>query len=180
MEISFAVSRQSYCKKRQVGATIVKDNNIVSIGYNGTAIGAKNNCEKKTDMLKCSNCKTIFKYHKKNSNAYCPSCHSLVSKKRLATKETVFHAEENAILQAAKNGKSTKNASIFVTTSPCINCARLIVNSGIGAVYFYDKFSDLSSISFLKKSGIYVKQIKRDNFMNGRFKNDANSRYNKN
>jgi dCMP deaminase len=82
---------------------------------------------------------------------------------RLVTRDEVLHAESNAIAKLAKSNDSGLGADLFVTHSPCIHCAKLILQSGIGRVYYGENYRDDAGITFLKKSGITVNQIARDN-----------------
>lgn len=115
-------AKLSYCEKKQVGAIIVKDQMIISDGYNGTPSGFENCCEDETGK----------------------------------TNWFVLHAEANAILKVAKSTQSTKGASLYVTLSPCRDCSKLIVQSGITSVYYAESYKDLSGIEFLKKAGVKV------------------------
>jgi dCMP deaminase len=119
-------SQLSYCKRKQVGAIIVKDKMIISDGYNGTPAGFENCCEdddKKTEWF-------------------------------------VLHAEANAILKVAGSTQSTIGASLYVTLSPCRECSKLIVQSGITNVFYIEAYKDQSGIEFLQKAGIKVTWLK--------------------
>lgn len=116
------ISKLSYCKRKQVGALIVKNNNVISFGYNGTVTGSKNCCEDENNK----------------------------------TLDTVIHAEENSILNCAKNGISVNNSSIFITCSPCMKCARMIIQSGIKEVYFIEEYKDGISLDYLEENNIKV------------------------
>jgi dCMP deaminase len=132
MDKAILASKQSYCKRKKVGALIVKDNREICSGYNGTISGSKNECEEKTSS-------------------------------GLVTKNTVVHAEANAISFAAKNGISTNNCSLYVTLSPCINCANLIIQSGIKNVFYSEDYRDSSGIEYLRENGILVEKYSIDN-----------------
>ena len=115
----------SSAKRLKVGAVVVKDNRIISIGYNGTPSGWDNNCEDE------------------HGN----------------TKPEVIHAEANAILKLAASNESGKDAAIFITHAPCINCAKLIQGSGISSVYYREQYRDQDGINFLKASFVAVEQV---------------------
>lgn len=115
----------STAKRLQVGAIVVKDNRIISIGYNGMPSGWNNECEDEN-----------FK-----------------------TKPEVLHAEENAIAKLASSHESGKGAEIYITHSPCMNCAKLIYASGIAKVYYKHKYRSEDGIHFLEKCGLEVKQL---------------------
>ena len=113
-------AENSYCKRRQVGALIVKDKMIISDGYNGTPVGFENICEDEND----------------NTKAY------------------VLHAEANAITKVAQSNNSSKGATLYVTTSPCIECAKLIIQSGIKRVVFGEVYRLTDGVDLLKRTGI--------------------------
>lgn len=118
-------SENSYCKRRQVGALIVKDKMIISDGYNGTPSGFENVCEDENNV----------------------------------TKPYVLHAEANAITKVAKSGNSSDNATLYVTSSPCMECAKLIIQAGIKRVVFTENYRIEDGINLLKRAGIEVEQV---------------------
>jgi dCMP deaminase len=113
-------AKLSYCERKKVGAIIVKDNMIISDGYNGTPSGYENCCE--------------------NSNG--------------DTNWYVLHAEANAILKVAKSTKSSDGSTLYITLSPCKECSKLIIQSGIKRVVYKNEYKDISGIEFLKTYGI--------------------------
>lgn len=125
----------STARRLKVGALIVKDDRIVSIGYNGMPSGWDNDCEYKH-------------YSLGNPNDF-----------ELKSKPEVLHAETNAIAKLAKSTESGLDADLFVTHSPCLDCAKLIYQSGIRRVYYANAYRDDSGIAFLKASGIAVEQL---------------------
>jgi len=122
-------AQNSYCKRRQVGALLVKDKMIISDGYNGTPSGFENNCEDENNRT--------FPY--------------------------VLHAEANAITKVAKSNNSSDGATLYVTSSPCLECAKLIIQAGIKRVVFYDNYHHDDGILLLKKANIEVLQVEIDN-----------------
>lgn len=112
-------AENSYCKRRQVGALVVKDKMIISDGYNGTPSGFENVCEEDG-----------------------------------VTKPYVLHAEANAITKVAQSNNSSKGATLYVTTSPCIECAKLIIQSGIKRVVFGEVYRLTDGVDLLKRAGI--------------------------
>jgi dCMP deaminase len=124
LDIAKQVAKASYCKRRQVGAVIVKDDNIISFGYNGTISGFPNECE-------CDN----------------------------VTKQDVLHAESNAIAKCCKSSYSSDGATMYITLSPCFECAKIIIQSGIKKVVYFQNYTDLSGLDLLIKSKIDVLQI---------------------
>ena len=133
MDVAERTSALSYAKRLQVGAIIVKDDRIVSIGYNGMPSGWDNKCE---DEI------TVF------ING--------LDEKELRTKPEVLHAETNAIAKLARSTESGEGATLFCTHAPCIDCAKLIYQSGISSVYYRDTYRDDSGLKFLKLSGVNV------------------------
>ena len=127
----------SHAKRLQVGAVIVKDDSVISYGYNGMPAGWDNNCEH--DMY--------------------DDAEQWVGNK---TKPEVLHAESNAIAKLAKSTNSGLGADLFVTHAPCLDCAKLIYQSGIHRVYFNQNYRDDAGLDFLAKSGIEVNKISRD------------------
>lgn len=113
----------------KVGAIIVKDDKIISIGYNGTPIGWDNNCE---DVLEDGT---------------------------LKTKPEVIHAEQNCIAKLAKSNESGDNATLFCNFAPCLDCSKLIAISGIKKVYFGEAYRSNDGIEFLEKCGVDVEKI---------------------
>jgi dCMP deaminase len=126
-------SELSHAKRLHVGAVIVKDDTVISYGYNGMPAGWDNNCEDK-----------IWD----KTGDY-----------ELKTKPEVLHAESNAIAKLAKSSNSGLGADLFVTHMPCLDCAKLIYQSGISRVFYSENYRDDSGIKFLKKSGVEVNQI---------------------
>ena len=141
METAEIWAKQSYCKRRQVGAVIAKEGRIISIGYNGTPSGLENDCE---ELINCEFCKG-----NDNPETFCPKCDNTgyVS----VTKPIVIHAEANAILFAAKTGIQTEGATLYVTTSPCIECAKMILQAGIERLVYKDSYKCDSGIMLLKR-----------------------------
>jgi len=115
----------SYCKRKQVGAIIVKDRMIISDGYNGTPSGFDNCCEDNEGL----------------------------------THWHVLHAEANAILKVARSTQSCEGATLYITLSPCKDCSKLIHQSGIKRVVYYNGYRDDSGLQFLENAGIEVVQI---------------------
>lgn len=148
------VAEQSTCCRLHVGAILVKDSRVVSIGFNGTPSGQEH-CEDHFDHL----------FQQDFQDKY-PDYAAFVSSKDFYDThgkwsiENELHAEQNAILFAAKNGISTNGSTLYVTMSPCIHCAKVIVTSGIQRVFFkelYDRSQE--GIVFLGKNGIECRQL---------------------
>jgi dCMP deaminase len=122
---------------------VVKDDRIISIGYNGMPAGWDNNCEYEVEEFQ-----TEYGVGSK-----------LVKTGELKTKPEVLHAETNAIAKLAKSTESGANASMFITHSPCLDCAKLIFQSGISSVFYRDAYRSEDGIQFLKQSGVEVEQL---------------------
>ena len=132
MDVAERFAQLSSAVRLQVGAIVVKDDRIISIGYNGMPSGWDNCCEEKV-------------YDTSAESTY-----------QLKTKPEVLHAESNCIAKLAKSPESGEGASIFITHSPCIDCAKLIYQSGIATVYYKNEYRSTQGIDFLNKSGIEV------------------------
>lgn len=115
----------SYCKRRQVGALLVKEKMIISDGFNGTPAGFENICEDENGR----------------------------------TKPYVLHAEANAITKVARSNNSSEGATLYVTCSPCIECAKLIIQAGIKRVVFSELYHNTDGVDLLKRNGIEIVYI---------------------
>ncbi|MBO5005537.1 MAG: dCMP deaminase family protein [Clostridia bacterium] len=130
MNMAIVLSGLSYANRSKVGCIIVsKENQIISQGFNGMPTGMDNNCE----------------FIDENGN--------------ITTKREVLHAETNAIAKCAKWRTSSENATIYVTLSPCFDCAKLIIQSEIKRVVYHDEYRDLSGIKLLIKAGVKVQRL---------------------
>lgn len=160
MDTAKRFAELSPAKRMHVGAIVVKDDRIISIGYNGMPVGWDNECEDKEYMnaakagfMSQEAIEERFPYleYNKDVDAY--------RRYRLVTKDEVLHAESNAIAKLAKSNESGLGAALFVTHSPCIHCAKLILQSGIGSVYYGEAYRDNAGLEFLSKSGITVEKL---------------------
>ena len=142
----------STAKRLHVGAIIVKDERIISIGYNGTPAGWDNNCE---DTIYVTNEEVVgtnmvsLGYSKTDKGNWA----------KLKTKPEVLHAETNAIAKLAKFDGSGSGSVLFVTHAPCLDCAKLVFQAGISSVYYRNSYRDSSGVDFLNKAGVKVEQI---------------------
>jgi dCMP deaminase len=136
IDVAERFAQLSSAKRLQVGAIVVKDDRIISIGYNGMPSGWDNCCEEEI----------ITEYESHTDSA-------------LVTKAEVLHAESNCIAKLAKSPESGEGASIFITHSPCIDCAKLIYQSGIATVYYKNDYRSTQGIDFLEKSKLNVVKI---------------------
>jgi dCMP deaminase len=133
MKTAETFAELSHARRLHVGAIVVKDDRIISIGYNGMPSGWDNNCE---DTIQHSDDTVTLK-----------------------SKPEVLHAETNAIAKLAKSTESGHRAVLFVTHSPCLDCSKLIYQSGIDSVFYRNSYRDDSGIKFLRQSGITVEQV---------------------
>lgn len=134
MDIAERTAKLSRAIRLQVGAIAVKDNRIISIGFNGTPAGWDNSCEEIIELDEDGG-------------------------KQLKTKPEVIHAESNCISKLARTSESGEGATMFVTHAPCIECAKLIYQSGITSVYFKHDYRDPSGVNFLKKCNISITKV---------------------
>ena len=152
-DIAERVAGLSYAKRLQVGAIVVKDDRIISMGYNGMPAGWDNNCE---DRVYPNELAGDFEQHYDEFDAMFPHKDENGKSFNLKTKPEVLHAESNALAKLAKSNDSGDGADIFITHAPCMECAKLIYQSGIRRVYFGQSYRDDSGVKFLKASGVEV------------------------
>lgn len=125
LQMAMIWASNSYCKRKQVGALLVKDKMIISDGYNGTPSGFENKCEDENNI----------------------------------TKPYVLHAEANAITKVAKSNNSSEGSTLYITTSPCIECAKLIIQAGIARVVFSEKYRITEGLDLLERAGVELVHI---------------------
>jgi len=125
LKMALEWGKLSYCKRKQVGALIVKDRMIISDGFNGTPSGFDNCCEDASGN----------------------------------TKWEVLHAEANAILKVASSTQSAKDATLYITLSPCIQCSKLIHQAGIKRVVYANAYKDAAGLKFLEKAGVELMNL---------------------
>ena len=141
MELAQNLAKRSHCVKAQVGAVLTKETRIVSLGYNGPPAGT-HNCDEVWPEEGCP----------RDSKGSC---------------SLALHAEQNAILYAAKNNISIEGSTLYITLSPCISCARIIFTTGIKKVFYLNSYSDFKrlkndeGVDFLKKFGVDVQRYKK-------------------
>ncbi len=132
IEMALIWAKNSYCKRRQVGALLVKDRMIISDGFNGTPAGFENECEDEN----------------------------------YTTKPYVLHAEANAITKIAKSGNNSNGATLYITDSPCIECAKLIIQAGIVRVVYLKEYRNTDGIELLNRAKIETYKIELDGEQN--------------
>ena len=133
MDTAERFSQLSSAVRLKVGAVVVKDNRIISIGYNGTPVGWDNCCEEVVQL----------------------SDDTVTTK----TKDEVIHAEANAVAKLARDGESGSGADLFCTHAPCVQCAKIIYGAGISSVYYRESYRNNDGIDFLQKCKINVKKV---------------------
>lgn len=129
MDTAERFAQLSSARRLKVGSIIVKENRIISIGYNGMPAGWNNNCE------------------------------YVLEDNSLKTRPEVLHAEENALIKLARDGESGKDAILFVTHAPCIQCSKLIYGAGISQVFYKHTYRDTAGLNFLRDCGIKIIHI---------------------
>ena len=122
IEMAAIWARNSYCKRRQVGALLVKDRMIISDGYNGTPSGFENICEDENNV----------------------------------SKPYVLHAEANALTKVARSNNSSDGATLYITASPCLECSKLIIQSGIKRVVYGEEYRLMDGVELLRRAGVEV------------------------
>ena len=137
MDVAERFAQLSSAVRLNVGAIVVKDDRIISIGYNGMPAGWENDCE--------------YEVIVEDGDDYTTE---------LKTKPEVLHAESNAIAKLARSSESGEGAIIFITHAPCMECAKLIYQTGISSVYYRDDYRSSTGIEFLRTSGIEVLKTK--------------------
>lgn len=137
MDIARVAAARANCRRRQVAAVLVRDRRIISTGYNGTPRGVKN----------CN-------------EGGCPRCNSDVPSGHDLAECFCSHAEENAIVQAAYHGIAVKGATLYTTFSPCLQCAKMIINAGVVEVVYHQRYSiDDSAQKLLREAGVRVRPL---------------------
>lgn len=158
MDMAECMGKLSYARRNKVGCIIVsRDGQVISQGFNGTPAGMDNVCE--TVECGCSwvhGCARAAKPPEEVKNVeFCNGCEYC----KLVTKPEVLHAESNAIAKCAKWVNTTEGSTVYVTLSPCTECAKLIMQAGVKRVCYHQKYRDITGISFLKNNGIIVDEI---------------------
>ena len=137
MNIAKGAATRGNCSRRQVAAVIVRDHRVISTGYNGTPRGVRNCCD-----------------------GGCPRCSSNAPSGTALSECLCSHAEENAIVQAACYGIAVKGATLYTTFSPCLQCAKMIINAGIAEVIYFQHYTiDDISLALLREAGVVVRPL---------------------
>lgn len=160
-------AENSYAIRRKVGCLVVKDNMIISDGYNGTPSGFDNECETaQCEILKDS--RYCPKYDNYISVVISPCNCKNCEFSTLSTKTYVLHAEANAITKLAKTSNSSVGATLYVTLSPCLECAKLIVQSGIKRVVYMEEYRITDGLDFLRELGVVLTHINEEEIVNNK------------
>lgn len=149
MKAAEVYSQLSSAVRLQVGCVVVKDNTIIGIGYNGMPSDWDNNCEDKVYANEWSIDNVEWEYQEEDSE------HPY----NLKTKPEVLHAETNALAKIARSTNSSDGASMFITHAPCLDCAKLVYQSGIKSVYYRNSYKNTDGIDFLNKCNVEVTMI---------------------
>ena len=164
MKTAETFAELSHAKRLHVGAIVVKDDRIISIGYNGMPAGWENDCEDKIWMTD----EEQRSIHPDKINEMYPHYGEQIvgdyirnGRYSLKTKPEVLHAETNALAKLAKSTESGADATMFITHAPCLDCAKLIYQSGINSVFFRTAYRSQDGIQFLKASGVRVEQMEK-------------------
>ena len=163
MEAAEVYAKLSSARRLKVGCVIVKDNTIIGIGYNGMPSGWDNNCEDKEYMDRTAG----GWLSPEEIEEQWPCCEQQLPKTedlpwlryKLKTKPEVLHAETNALAKVAKSTNSSDDATLYVTHAPCLDCAKLIYQSGINNVLYRNTYRDNQGIDFLIKCNVGVSRI---------------------
>ena len=139
MDVAYRTAQMSFAVRSKVGAVLVKDNHILATGWNGTPTGFDNTCEEKA---------------KKQSYF-----DRLVNPTGLCTKSDVIHAESNVIYFCAKHGIQTDGTVLYITLSPCANCALAVIQAGIKKVYYHEKYRNDEGLKILDEAKVEVRQL---------------------
>jgi dCMP deaminase len=158
MKFAELTSTLSYAKRLQVGSVIVKNDQIIGTGYNGMPSGWDNDCEFKVwdngtgGWLSVEEFESQYPYEMWNEQA------SRNVRYGLKTRPEVLHSEMNALMKVAQSTESTKNATLFCTHAPCIDCAKAIYQAGITTVYYKEDYRSTDGLEFLRRSSVNVHQ----------------------
>ena len=150
MDVAERFAKLSSAKRLQVGAIVVKDDRIISIGYNGMPAGWTNECEQKVYADAWSIDNNQWEYQEEDGTVY-----------NLKTKPEVIHAEANAIAKLARGSESGDGSTMFLTHAPCIDCAKQVYTAGIKKVYYRDSYKDSMGLDFLAKCDIMVHKVEK-------------------
>jgi len=143
MGTAYQWAKMSSCRRKKVGAVLAFDNRILNVAYNGTVSGKNNDCE-----IECPECGNDI-------DENCNRCQG----DGIISNPHVIHAEKNLIAFCAQNGIPTKGCTVYVTLSPCIECATLMKQAGIKTVIYDEQYRDISGIEFCKNMGIEVHKL---------------------
>jgi dCMP deaminase len=162
MKMAEITAELSYAKRLQVGAVIVKNQQVIGTGYNGTPAGWDNDCE---NVEWCSaggwlSAEEIVEGWPYEGTYLDTDGNEMQGRYRLKTKPETLHSEMNALMKVARSTESSEGATLFCTHAPCIDCAKAIYQAGINSVYFRNHYRDDSGLNFLEKSGVSVTHYK--------------------
>jgi dCMP deaminase len=161
MDFALRAAQESHAVRRKVGAVLVTQDGVMSMGINGLPAGGSNECEivewcNGGGWLDPETIEAGWPYEGTYKDS---QGNELPGRYRLVTKEEVSHAEENLISKLMRAGVSTKGGELFLTMAPCINCAKIIVGAGIGQVYYLEEYRKTTGVEWLTANGISVHNL---------------------
>jgi dCMP deaminase len=148
MDVAERFAKLSSARRLQVGAIVIKDDRIISIGYNGMPAGWTNDCEDKVYANEWSIDNNHWEYQEEDGTVY-----------NLKTKPEVIHAEANAIAKLAKSNESGDGSTMFLTHAPCVDCAKQMYAMGVKSVYYRNSYKNTDGLTFLEKCDILVSKV---------------------
>lgn len=154
MQTAYQFAKLSYAKRRRVGCVIVKNQQLISFGYNGMPYGFDNTCECQCRMD--SDAGAWLDPETIEEQWPLEDCNG---RYKLTTNKEVLHAESNAIMKVAKSTMSCEGAELYTTTAPCFDCAKLIIQAGIKKVYYSEDYRDMSGVELLEKANVEVEEV---------------------
>jgi len=155
MQMAYQVAKLSYAERRKVGCVIVKDEQIISFGYNGTPHGFDNECE----SIEMTSWEFPEQAELLKEDGWILSEDDSCTCHKHTTRREVLHAESNALMKLAKSTMSCKDSILYTTTLPCFDCAKLIIQAGVKEVFYCEDYRDMSGIMLLQRAGIKVNQV---------------------
>jgi dCMP deaminase len=172
MKVAETFAELSSARRLHVGAIVVKEDRIISIGYNGMPAGWDNDCEDKeymsVDAGSWLDPNEIYEQwpfeEEPKIQWFGDDPITVTNRYKLKTKPEVLHAETNAIAKLAKSNESGNGATMFVTHAPCLDCAKLIFQSGINSVLYRNSYRSDDGINFLAKAGVTVEKLNKPEF----------------
>ena len=160
MDIALRCAKMSYAIRAKVGSVIVKDDNIISMGWNGMPAGMHNDCEDRVYSEKVTlSTERVSETVREEFPFAEHIAHGHYRRYKLVTKPEVLHSEQNAVCKAAKSGTALRGATMYVTLAPCMNCAAIVYNAGIARLVYQNEYKGSAGVQFLKDRGVEVHRL---------------------